>query len=87
MLKNRGKEIIMFTKRFLKREVNEFINQRTGEVGTFGSISHKDSQRLKDGDTCPLRRLCGEDVYIIMRNGNHRIIKQCVKLAFRLLIP
>ena len=82
-----GKKIEVFLERLFEREIDEFVDQRTGEISTFGGIGYKDREPLEDRNTCALGCLGRENIDVIMRNRFHRAVKERIKLTLGLVVP
>ena len=87
IFEDRGEEIVMLLKCSFKREINQFIDQRTCKISTVSRIGNKVGQGFKEwyfGVICGLSR---ENICIFFGNIGHGIVENGIKVAFALLIP
>ena len=87
ILKDVGKEVVVFREGFLKREVREFVDHCTGKRRTLCYVCNILRKWLKERNLGVLCSLCREYSKILFGNVAHRIVEDEVKVALSLLVP
>lgn len=87
VFKDVREKVVMFGEGVFEAEVHEFIDKGAGEVCTLGVVGHKDGELFEDGDFRLLRGLGVEYVQVVLRDGDHGLVKDDVEIALGLLVP
>ena len=87
VFKDVREKVVMFGEGVFEAEVHEFIDKGAGEVCTLGVVGHKDGELFEDGNFRFLRGLGVEYVQVVLRDGDHGLVKDDVEVALGLLVP
>ena len=87
VFKDVREKVVVFGEGVFEAEVHEFIDKGAGEVCTLGVVGHKDGELFEDGDFRFLRGLGVEYVQVVLRDGDHGLVKDDVEIALGLLVP
>lgn len=87
VFKDVREKVVVFGEGVFEAKVHEFIDKGAGEVCTLGVVGHEDGELFEDGDFRFLRGLGVEYVQVVLRDGNHGLVKNHVEIALGLLVP
>ena len=80
-------KVVVFGEGVFEAEVHQLIDKGAGEVCTLGVVGHEDGELFEDGDFRLLRGLGVEYVQVVLRDGDHGLVKDDVEIALGLLVP
>lgn len=87
VFKDVREKVVVFGEGVFEAEVHEFIDKGAGEVCTLGVVGHEDGELFEDGNFRLLRGLGVEYVQVVLRDGDHGLVKDDVEIALGLLVP
>ena len=87
VFKDVREKVVVFGEGVFEAEVHQLIDKGAGEVCTLGVVGHEDGELFEDGDFRFLRGLGVEYVQVVLRDGDHGLVKDDVEIALGLLVP
>ena len=87
VFKDVREKVVVFGESVFEAEVHQLIDKGASEVCTLGVVGHEDGEFFEDWNFRFLRGLGVKYVQVVLRDGDHGLIKDDVEIALGLLVP